>query len=159
MREARGKNTMSIRCFVFILLASPVALSGCCTNTYVKQPIYPSDVPGWRDIRFSNGVHSIGILVLAKNESSDNGQVGLTIVDVIPPDRCAEPGSWQGEPRVVLKLFNPSKPTDACQTTMGTGGHSVLSSACGSTVGLAAINIIGINSNDRWVHLELISKD
>jgi hypothetical protein len=150
---------MSIRGFFLILLAFPASWTGCCNNTHVQQPIYPSDIPGWRDIRFSNGVHSIGVFVLAKNESSDNGQVGITIIDVILPDRCAEPGSWQGEPRVVLKLFNPSKPSDACQTTMGTGGHSVLASACGSTVGLAAINIIGINSNDRWVHLELISKD
>lgn len=150
---------MSIRSFFFILLAFPAALSGCCNNTYVEQPIYPSDVPGWREIRFSNGVHSIGVLVLRKSESSNNGQVGITIVDVIPPNRCAEPGSWQGEPRVILKLFNPSNPSDACQTTMGSGGHSVLSSACGSAFGLGVINIIGINSNDRWVHLELINQD
>lgn len=100
----------------------------------------------------------MGKLVLSKGQSSDNGKIGVTVVDIIPPDRCAEPGSYRGSSRVVLRFFDAADSQVICENTFaGEGGHNIGSDGCGSSLDLSGVNTYGVNTKDGWVYFELFS--
>jgi hypothetical protein len=65
-----------------IALAAYTGLSRGCCSSKLPEPAHPGSVPGWKESH-EGGVDTVGMLVLKKGESSDNGKVGIRVVDII----------------------------------------------------------------------------
>jgi len=143
--------------FIVSLIYVIMFTSSCCSPER-EQPVHPGKVSGWKDTRYNDGGHSIAKLVLHKGESSDNGKIGVMVIDIIPADNCAHPGTYSGSPRAVIRFFAPSGLQATCETTfVGEKGNLIHASDCGSSFGLSGVNIYGINTKDGWVYFELFS--
>ncbi|HLA11357.1 MAG TPA: hypothetical protein VJ023_12290 [Pyrinomonadaceae bacterium] len=131
-------------------------MAGCCLlpQNPRAQPKRPESVRGWKEAEFG-GVHSVAELVLNKGESSHNSNVGIQVIDVIRPERCAEPSSYLGSPRVVLRFYRPSDGLKLCEATFIEGGSGLDSPTCDKEFEIAAISINAINSDDGWVWFDL----
>jgi hypothetical protein len=131
-------------------------MASCCIVPQKRhpQPKRPDNVRGWKEAEF-NGVHSVAELSLKKSESSDNGIIGVEVVEIISPDRCAEPNSYLGSPRVVLKFYRPSDRMKLCEATLIEGGSGLDSPTCDRHFGIAVIHINAINVDDGWVWFDL----
>lgn len=128
------------------------SLASCCPVER-PQPARPNKVLGWND-SYEGGVHSIGILVLNKGESSDNGKIGVTVLDVIPPDQCAHPNTYHGSPKAVLRFFRPSDGLVFCEfTAVGDNTNSILD--CNPSAGISVIGMNAINTKEQWVYFDL----
>jgi len=138
-----------------LMSLSLVFVSSCCWPDE-EQPARPSRVQGWREFQVG-GVHIVGQLVLAKDEASDNGEIGVKVVDIIPVDPCAHRGTFHGSRRVVLRFFRPSDQKVLCEDTFTEGGTSLDSPHhCGSDVaGVTGISINAINTAEGWVYFDL----
>ena len=132
-----------------------LGLSACSTQER-RQPDPPKTVEGWKDSYFG-GVHSIAELVLHKGESSDNGKLGVKVLDIVAPKSGSE--GYASEPKAVLQFYTPSEKKILCEATFTEGG-TVMGTGppypyCGPEVGLSAISVNAINTKDNWVWFDL----
>jgi hypothetical protein len=129
---------------------------GFCSTQEREQPSPPKRVQEWKDT-YSGGVHSIGELLLHKGESSDNGKIGVKVLDIMTP----QPGSegYASMPKVVLQFYRPTDKQILCEATFTEGGTSMGNGPpyphCEPDVGLSAISVNGINTKDGWVWFDL----
>jgi hypothetical protein len=136
---------------VFLILPG-----ACCSPQEREQPHPPEKVAGWKD-SYSGGVHSVGELFLRKGDSSDNGKIGVKVIDVVVP----QPGSegYASMPKVVLQFYKPSDKQVLCEATFTEGGTFMGAGPpyphCKPEVGLAAISVNAINTKDKWVWFDL----
>ena len=140
--------------FLLLLLLS----GSCCIPAEQTQPKYPIKVEGWKD-EYIGGVHFLGTFVLKKGEATDNGKIGIRLVDIKSPDWCAEPSSYLAKPKAVLKFFNPSDQTTLCEYPF-IGGSTQLfgDTVCGPGItkaGVRVIQINAINTKEAWVYFDL----
>lgn len=128
----------------------------CCILPQKRhpQPKRPDNVRGWKEAEFS-GVQSVAELFLKRGGSSDNGDIGVEVIDVISRDRCAEPNSYRGSPRAVLKFYRPSDGMKLCQGTFIEGGSGLDSPTCDQGFGIAVIYVNAINADEGWVWFDL----
>ena len=76
----------------------------CCSGSLPPEPAHPGSVAGWKESH-ECGVHTIAILVLKKDEFSDNGKIGVKVDDVIAADPCSGAGTLKRTPRVKLQFY------------------------------------------------------
>ena len=103
-------RTLMINAFLCIALASFASLIRGCCSAKLPEPTHPGPVAGWRNSH-EGGVHTVGALVLKKEESSDNGKVGVKILDITAADPCAEYGSLQSLARVKMQFYQAPQQT------------------------------------------------
>jgi hypothetical protein len=131
--------------------------AGCFCPPERKQPERPSVVVGW-DHFSADRPDSEAEFVLNKGESTDNGTIGIEVVDILPPvDRCAEIGSYSTYPRVELQFYRPSDRKVLCQDTWIQGSiHIGGNGDCeGQPMGFDNLVVSHINTSEKWVHLTL----
>lgn len=143
--------------FGLILLAIACVYAGCCSPQERTQPARPAKVAGWKDVSV-NGAHSIGEFVLGQGESTDNGELGVKVVDIIPPKACSE--GYAAMPKVMLSFYRPSDGKVLCDEAIFTEGGTSMGNGppyphCKPDVGLSAISVNAINTQDKWVWFDL----
>ena len=139
-----------------LIMTFVVLFGGCCSSQERRQPDPPKKVEGWKDSYFG-GVHSVVELLLHKGESSDNGKLGVKVIDIVAPQPGAE--GYAGEPKVVLQFYRPSDKQILCEATFAEGGTVIGTGPpyphCTADVGLSAISVSAINTKDNWVWFDL----
>lgn len=132
-------------------------MRGCCSSL-PPEPVHPGAVAGWKESR-EGGVHTVGILVLKKGESSDNGKIGVRVIDIIAADRCAGYGTLQRIPRVKMQFYEVGQQRVICEDLLTDGsGTSLAAGSCGEKIadfGVTTISINAVNATEGWVWFEL----
>src|SRR5882672_9988660 len=106
-------RAIMINGFLCMALASCSLIRGCCSSKSA-EPAHPGSVAGWKESH-EGGVHTVGMLVLKKGESSDNGKIGVRVVDIIAADSCAGYGTLQSIPRVKMQFYQAPRQTVICE--------------------------------------------
>jgi hypothetical protein len=140
-----------------LVTAGAILYAGCCSPQQRVESARPEKVDGWQDSYFS-GVHSVAELVLSKGESSDNGELGVKVLDIIPPKPCSD--GYAGMPKVVLSFYRPSDKKVLCDEAIFTEGGTSIGTGppyphCTTEVGLSAISVNAINTKEGWVWFDL----
>jgi hypothetical protein len=145
--------------FSLSLLVTAVAIlhGGCCSSQQRVEPARPDKVRGWKEIR-DGTVVSIGMFVMKKGESSDNGELGVKVIDIIAPTPCSD--GYAGMAKVVLSFYRPSDKKVLCDEAIFTEGGTSMGTGppyphCTPEVGLSAISVNWINTKDGWVWFDL----
>jgi hypothetical protein len=128
-------------------------MGGCCIPYEEKLEARPPYVQGWKEVTIENNVRLIGQHVLNKGESTDNGKLGVKLVDISPPVTCQGLYLWKPPARKAkLQFFQPKNNEILCETTV-TEGNSVLK--CGGRVGVYMIGVNAINNKEGWIWFDL----
>jgi hypothetical protein len=145
-----------MRCLgTLLLLVLALAFSGCCKLHQPPQPERPKAIRGWKNVQVYN-FQSVGELLLKESESSDNGELGVTIIKITPENPCAEPGSYASMAKVTIRFYRPVDGETLCEPTFTSGGFVMGQPPyCDSKVGLETISIEGINTKEKWVWFDL----
>jgi hypothetical protein len=103
------------------------------------------------------GFTSIGPLVLNKGESSDNGSLGVKVIDFIPRSCNSFLSHSPNQPKVVLQFYRPSDNHIFCEATLSGPANSPIDreEICGTRTGISTVGINGINAKDGWVSFDL----
>lgn len=148
----------SLTCTALLVLLACTA--GCCRKAS-PQPEMPASVPGWKDFE-EGGVHYVGMFLLHKGESTENNEIGITLIDVTPPNLCAEPSTLLGEPRATIRFYDPRDQQPLCESTFIAGSNTLLngkSSNCGSSMKLTSIALLSVNTKEEWVYFALSNQN
>ena len=147
-----------INIFLYIALASFAGLIRGCCSAKLPEPAHPGPVAGWKESQ-EGGVHSVGTLVLKKGESSDNGKIGVSVVDIIAADPCAEYGTLRSLPRVKMQFYQAPEKKVICEELLTAGsGTSLIAGPCGQKIadlGVTTISVNAVNATEGWVWFEL----
>jgi hypothetical protein len=93
-----------------------------------------------------------GVLLLKKGESSDNGTIGVRVIDIIEAEPCGDVGI-EYHRRARVQFFTPSDGRVLCEELVADRGNSGV--RCGDRLGLAVIGVIAINTAEGWVLFDL----
>jgi hypothetical protein len=139
------------------LLVTSIILSGCCPPSRHVEPSYPTNIVGWKGYQ-ENGVQQQGNFVLKKGEITDNGKIQIKVLDIIPPDSCAESGTWSSLPKVQLEFVRVSDQKVLCTHTYAEREGRNFSADCGKNLveyGLLGISVRAINLKEQWFFFAL----
>jgi hypothetical protein len=141
----------------FIATVCLILSVGCCSPQQRVEPARPDKVRGWKEIR-DGTVVSIGMFVMNKGESTDNGELGVKVLDIIAPKPCSD--GYAGMPKVILSFYRPSDNKVLCDEAIFTEGGTSMGTGppyahCTPEVGLSAISVNAINTKDNWVWFDL----
>jgi hypothetical protein len=143
---------------VLALFIISLSAGGCCSNEPRVEPAYPQSVSGWKE-RSKHGVRIHGEFVLNKGTSTDNGKIQVKIIDLIPPEPCAEAAAFQANARARIQFVRLSDNKVLLNDLFVDSGWMTLRTADGSTLydefGVDVIYVYDINLEDGWVHFEL----
>lgn len=138
-----------------LLVSITISSSGCCSKQRTEPP-YPSNVSGWNEYK-EMGVRMLGSFVLRKDEITDNGQVQVQVIELIPGEPCVDAGTLASHPKVKLRFVRSSDQALLCTATYAENEGATLSRDCGNVLsefGILGIGIRAINLKDGWVFLE-----
>jgi hypothetical protein len=149
------------RSALILFLASAMlslSMSSCCANDHRSEPAYPKSISGWKE-RNERGLRILGDFVLKKGESTDNGKVQVKIIDLIPPDPCAETGAFQRQARTRIQLVRLLDHKVLYDDIFAERGTMALSNVKDNVnldeFGISVIYIYDINLKEGWVYFEL----
>jgi hypothetical protein len=118
---------------------------------------WSGSVEGWKNHE-KNGIKMRGRFVLKKNEATDNGKIQISVLEILPPERCVEGGSFPARARVKLQFLRLTDQKILCSDVFPENGGVTVSSVCGDSLdefGIFGVGVRAINIKDRWVLFEL----
>lgn len=136
---------------------------GCCTESPRAEPPRPSrdEITGWK-FNDSRGVRSLGKFLLGRGEVTDNGEVRIKVLDMVPGDPCAGGQSYLGLPSARFQFSRVSDGDVLCEVSEAEKSSSTIgagsSSSCGNKVAgydIRGMYIGAINLKEGWVFFEL----
>ncbi len=139
-------------------------LGACCFPEKRIEPSYPSKVSGWltdkQRLKFyeENKSWSRGNFVLRKSEATDDGKIRIKVLDLIPPDPCAEGAALQRQARVTLQFIRMSDQKALCEETFPERGALAVYSKCGDSLDEFGIDVVGVNDinlKEGWAFIRL----
>lgn len=151
------------RSFIALALIGSL-LSGCCLPERRTESPYPSKVSGWLSeperLKFheEHGFWARGDFVLRKNESADDGKLKVKVIELIPPDPCAEGGSFLRQARVTLQFIRMSDQKMLCEETFPERGYLTVYSKCGNSLSefeIPGVGVTDINLKEGWAFIRL----
>jgi hypothetical protein len=152
------KNLIIRGLFCLWITALPWVLAGCCHNYDPNPPTRPVNVEGWKTIK-SDTLLTIGSFVLKKGESTNNGKLGVTLIDLKPRILCLGPFAEPSPGEIKLRFFRVSDNQTLCLTTIfaiGENGGGTLDCADKSELP-SGFGVRAINYKEGWVWFELSS--
>jgi hypothetical protein len=153
-----------MKCLFVVIALGASLLGGCCSSINRTEPAYPGKVSGWltdkQRLMFyeEHNYWSRGNFVLRKNEATDDGKIRIKVLDLIPPDPCAEVMSFQRTARVTLQFIRMSDQRPLCEDTFPEHGAGRVYSTCGDSLdefGIDAVVISDINLKEGWAFIRL----
>lgn len=140
------------------LITSFILDLGCCRMHQLDQPKLPDQVRGWQDMRSGNSTF-INELIMKTGESSDNGVIGLRLIDIQHPSCKSLLSMEDSDPKIQLQFFDATNKQVLCETQFISGGYwSIEATPCNKRVPIDGMVIYKINSKDGWIHISLFRK-
>jgi hypothetical protein len=138
----------------FLLIAFTVALSGCGGwDPEIVKPTRPASVHGWQKYE-TESLTIKGQFVLSKGESTDNGHVGIRVVDIYAAKYHLLDSPEL--PRAKVQFFRVPDQTIICEGIFERGGNRLdLPDLCKDNLAWTVIYINGINHSESWVFFDL----
>jgi hypothetical protein len=149
------RDTMKVIHLVFSLLAVLLS-SGCCSEMrQLNEPERPSKVRGWEELRDGDMVID-GIFLLNKGESTDNGKIGIRLVETYPGKCGLFPFREREYPQAKLQFFRVSDQAILCEPIFFRGAiMRLVPPICEADLEWSGIEIIKINTKDNWIVFDL----
>lgn len=137
-----------------LLLVFTVALtSSCAFDQTIVNPTRPTTVHGWRP--YEAGSTTVKAeFVLNKGESTNDGHVGIQIMDVFPVKYYLLDSAEL--PKAKVRFFRVKDQTTICEVVFTRGGNSLTRPEfCGGQLPWDTIYIRDVNAREGWVFFDL----
>ena len=128
--------------------------SACCSYMgKLNDPERPSNVRRWEEFHVGS-VTIKGDFVLKKGESTDNGKIGIRIVQIYEGE--CQPFSEPQYPKAKIQFYRVSDNSIICEPTLRIGNSGLnYGDVCGTGFEWTTISITAINSREDWVAFDL----
>jgi hypothetical protein len=121
----------------------------------LNEPERPSKVRGWEEHRIGTVTYD-GDFVLDKGESTDNGKIGIRLIETYP-GKC---GLFKEReyPKAKLQFYRVSDQVILCESIFDRGTMGLEPPICGADLEWSVIGITDINSKENWIVFDLRKK-
>ena len=140
-----------------VVILSCLLATCCCSWQERREPLYPTNVVGWKNYE-KGGTKMRGSFVLHKGGTIDNGEIRIKVLDLMPADPCAEPGTFNYQARVKFEFIRMIDEQLVCEDIFPENGGGSFSPECGeylSKIGIFGVGVRAINVKESWVFFEL----
>jgi hypothetical protein len=149
-----------MRYYLIPLLLGILTVSsvGCCQLSPMARdtPNRPTIKSTWNE-SYDYGFTMVGPFVLNKGESTDNGVLGVKIIDFIPRTCSSFLSHNPAQPSAVFQFYRPSDQSVICEVTLSGPANTRidLENMCGAKTDVTVVGINGINAKEGWVSFDL----
>jgi hypothetical protein len=141
-----------VRFLSLSLFTAVILLPGCSSRGGLQlQPDRLKNPSGWKEVTAGGGINFIGQFVLKKGESTDNGKIGVKVLDLLSKPCptftiCSEP-----EAKAVLRFYRPSDQTVLCDLILEASDTSFSTSQmCNGELPFTNLEVREINTKEGW---------
>jgi len=94
---------------------------------------------------------------LRKGESTENGKLGVKVVDIIAPECRARFAEMPETAKVVLQFYDPSSNQVLCEATLPENSNARidLEGICLGKVDVMVVGTTDINTDEKWAVFDL----
>jgi hypothetical protein len=117
---------------------------------------------GWKPFRVGGGISFVGQFVLRKGESTDNGELGVKVMDIMPgpPAPPATTSMESDGSKAVLRFYRVSDRSVICDFTSEASSTSYDTRyICGGKLPFTNLEVRGIDSEEGWVFFSFFNLD
>lgn len=135
---------------IFFIVLLLTLFSGCCPFRDNSEPAYPQNVTGWK-YHMEGNVGIVGEFVLKNGESTNNGEVEIKVIDLIPAKCFPNQEAVNANRRAKLRFTRMSDSKVICEGYFN-------GDLCGKELNelwISDVGIRSINLKDQWVHFIL----
>jgi hypothetical protein len=93
------------------------------------------------------------MLVLKKEEKSENGNIGVEVSNIFPPERPCAYDSVASLPSAIIRFYNPKDQQTICEKKMYSDSSDSL--GCPPEFEVRYAHVYAINYADNWVYFDL----
>jgi hypothetical protein len=150
-RKISEEEMRLVRYLFNMLFATSLTVTSvaCCKTE--PQPTHPGKVGGW-NIPREKCNFCIAILVLKKGEKSDNGKIGVEVLDISAPRKPCAWDSVYSYPTATLRFYDAINQQTLCEESFFPG---IINVKCASTPGVYSVSINSINTLENWVYFDM----
>jgi len=145
---------MKVAFYVYSALMVLLSSSCCSDMRQINEPERPSKVRGWEEHRIGT-VTFAGDFVLDKGASTDNGKIGIRLIDTYAGKCGLFPFSERGDPQAKFQFYKVSDQAILRESIFPRGTMSLTPPICNADLGWSVISINDINSKDDWIAFDL----
>lgn len=155
-QRMKGNKMKHLGCIIkyCLIITFSIMTVSCCDPP--TQPKHPGKVKGWLTTAERDESDIIAVLVLKKGEKSQQGSIGVEIVDIFPPEKPCAFDSIGSLPRTSIRFYSPQNGSTVCEQIVY--GPSNTNVACASAIGVYTVGIQAINTQDNWILIDLRGK-
>jgi hypothetical protein len=132
--------------------------AGCCDLQLARrvQPKYPKKVRGWVDDPYNRRLFQ-GPFVLRKGESTENGQLGVRVADILAPKCSTRFAESPERAQVILQFYDPSSKQVLCEATLAENSNASIDreGICLGKVDVMVVGTAGVNTDEKWAVFDL----
>lgn len=144
---------MKLALLILHILSVGASMQCCSISREISDPTRPTQVRGWEPSEVGS-TNIKGAFVLEKGQSTDNGKVGVKVIDIYPA-QCRLLDSPK-MPKAKIQFYKVSDQTIICESTFDRGGNRLdLPDVCKENLEWSVIYVSDINYKEKWVAFDL----
>jgi hypothetical protein len=153
-------RNLIVMCVLFIVAA--YSLYRYVEYQVQFRPERVENPSGWEPYRVGGGITVVGEFVLKKGESTDNGKLGVKVLDITPgpPSPPYVTNIESDGSKAVLRFYNATDQSVICDFTdeaSSTGSDTRY--ICGGKLPFSNLRVEGIDSKEGWVYFSFHNLD
>ena len=147
-----------MKCFLLLLLILiSLSSASCCRPIDMdSRSAKPAKESLWQS-QHANFIDTMGFFVMSKGESTDNGTLGVKVVDILP-SKCRSAFSERGNyPKIILQFYHPHNHQVVCEVALDGGSNTAIDipDRCGTKTDISVVGIAALSVKDSWVAFDL----
>ena len=139
------------RRFYYLLAIALTGFLGWFFSTGIQfQPRRPMNLSASRETPWGGGVTYVGQFILQKGESTDNGKIGVRLVNITSKPCPFATICLQPEAKASLRFYRPADQSVICETTLDSSSTSYDARRVCAGLPFTNINVHEINTREDW---------
>ena len=148
------RNRLKRRRLYYLLAIVIAVFLGWLFSTGIQfQPRRPMNLSAWRETPWGGGVTYVGQFVLQKGESTDNGQIGVRLVNITSKPCPFATICLQPEAKASLRFYRPADQSVICETTLDSSSTSYDARRVCAGLPFTNIDVREINTREDWAFI------
>ena len=141
--------------FFFLWLVLPLLLTSGCCKRLESNPARPGNVRGWLEFQRDDGIEVVGEFLLKKGEATEDGGLGIQLIDTIQGKECR--GTESMGPSAVVRFYRTTTKEKILEIELRKTNTQLINFSPALVEGyrISTISITEVNTREGWIWFEL----
>jgi hypothetical protein len=160
VQEAKAITLAKVHCYFLGLAIAFSSLLVWFFSTGIQlQPRRLSDPNGWQEAALGGGIKLMGQFVLRKGESTENGKIGIKLLNITSKDCPFATICLAPQAKATLRFYKPVDGSIICEPTLESDDTSYKADLVCSGLPFTYLEVREINTREDWALISIFKPE